>query len=292
MVVGFIGFGEANSSIAAGLHEEGIRDLICYDPMQEDSRFAEKLREKCERAQAEMLSSAAEVGARADVIFMAVPSNFSISAAEGVLPGIGAGTIFTDVSTATPTDKKYVAEEIEKTGAEFVDGAMMGTLLKDRHQVPMLLSGTAAERLKELMQPYHMKMSVVGKVPGVATGMKFIRSITAKGISCLLFESFQAAQRYGVENEVAASFLNSFGPEFQSIMDGYVSGAILHADRREHEMQNVVDFLKQDGLPFVMAEATREKLAWIREMHLKDRFKDGVPRNWHGVLSGWQLNEM
>lgn len=107
-----------------------------------------------------------------------------------------------DVSTATPSGKKFIASKFERFGANYVDGAMMGPLLQNRHQVPMLLSGKAAETLRLQMLPYHMHMTVVGTEPGMATSIKFIRSITAKGMGCLLFESLQAAQRYGVEETI------------------------------------------------------------------------------------------
>ena len=52
-------------------------------------------------------------------------------------------------------------------------------------------------------------------------------------------------------------------------------------------MQNVVDFLKEEDLPCTMAEATREKLAWIRDSGIKDRFPKGeVGRTWQAVLAG------
>ena len=34
MVIGFVGFGEANSSIAQGMREEGLSEIICFDAMQ------------------------------------------------------------------------------------------------------------------------------------------------------------------------------------------------------------------------------------------------------------------
>ena len=182
-----------------------------------------------------------------------------------------------------------MSQIIEGKGGYFIDGAMMGALLKDKHKVPMLLSGTGAKALKEKMDPYHMNLKVVQGDPGTATGIKFIRSITAKGLSCLLIESLQTAQRFGVEEIIVDSFLNTFGPDFIEIINGYVSGAIIHAERREHELLNVVDFLKSEQLPYIMAEATREKLQWLGDNHINNNFEHGVPRDWKKVLQGWKL---
>ena len=264
MTIGFVGFGEAAAAIAEGLHE----------------------------AQAARKETSAEVCREAEVVIAAVPSGFALSAAREAVPGLTAGTVYVDVSTATPAEKKRIAALVEEKGGRFVDGAMMGTLLKDRHQVPTLCCGSGAREYLEMMAPFHMRLTYVEGEPGTATSIKFIRSITAKGISCLLFESLQAAQRYGVEDTIVESFLDSFGPGFEKIINGYVSGAIIHADRREHELQNVVDFLKEDGLPYTMAEATREKLAWIRDTGIKDRFPNGeVGRTWQDVLAGWNVNK-
>ena len=289
MTVGFVGFGEAASSIAAGLHEEGVSRILCYDVMQEDPRFKEGFERKVAACAGEKAADAPAVCREADIVFSAAPSKYAVSAAEGAVAGMHEGLVFVDVSTATPAEKKKIAAMVEEKGARFVDAAMLGALLKDRHQVPMLLCGSGAKAMAEMMAPYHMRLDLVEGEPGTATSIKFIRSITAKGVSCLLIESLQAAQRFGVEQTIVDSFIDSFGPKFKGIIDGYVSGAILHAARREHELQNVVDFLKSEGLPYTMAEATREKLAWLDENDVKSRFEGGVPRDWQKVLAGWGL---
>lgn len=291
MKVGFIGFGEAASSIALGLHEEGVEQVLCYDVMQDDVRFLKGFEKKRAACEGEKMADAAHVCEAVEIVISAAQSNYAVAAAESALEGITRGLLFMDVSTATPIEKKKMAQMIEMRGGLFVDGAMMGALLKDKHKVPMLLSGAGAQELKEKMAPYHMNLKVVSKDPGTATSIKFIRSITAKGLSCLLIESLQPAQRFGVEHIIVESFLDTFGPDFLEIINGYVSGAIIHADRREHEMLNVVDFLKSEELPYTMAEATREKLQWLRDDCVKDRFDNGVPRDWVKVLEGWKLGE-
>lgn len=289
MTVGFIGFGEACSSIALGLHGEGVDRIVFYDTMQDQPSMRERFAEKAAACGGEQLPAAADVARQAEVVISVTPSNFAVSAAEGTLEGLQPDTLFLDASTATPIEKKKIAAMVEERGAVFTDGAMMGALLKDRHQVPMLLSGRGAAELKERMSPYHMRMEVVGEEPGTATSIKFVRSITAKGLSCLLIESLQTAQRFGVEEMIVDSFLDSFGPEFRKIIDGYVSGAIIHAVRREHEMENVVDFLKSENLPYTMAEASRQKLRWVQEQGIKERFPEGLPRDWRQVLARWEL---
>lgn len=289
MIVGFIGFGEAASSIALGLRGEGIDRIVCYDAMQDDERMSEIMKARVAACQGEKAESAAEVCQKSDVVISAVPSNYAVSAAENAAAGIKEGQLFLDVSTATPIEKKKISEMVKARGGQLIDGAMMGALLKSKHQVPMLLSGDGAKAFRDKMEPYHMCLEVVEGEAGTATSIKFIRSITAKGLSCLLIESLQAAQRFGVEQTIVDSFVDTFGPEFIGIINGYVSGAIIHAERREHELKNVVDFLQSEMLPYTMAEATRTKLQWLADHHVKDNFESGVARDWKKVLEGWKL---
>ena len=134
MIIGFVGFGEAAAAIAEGLHEEGAENLICFDAMQNDPRFTEKLEAKRAKAHARRKQTPADVCREADIVISAVPSGFALSAAKEAVPGLTKGTIYVDVSTATPAEKKRISALVEEKGGAFVDGAMMGTLLKDRHQ--------------------------------------------------------------------------------------------------------------------------------------------------------------
>mgnify|MGYP001040808337 FL=1 len=289
MVVGFIGFGEAAASISLGVPKEGIGRIVCCDAMQNDERFKEAMDNRVDACQGQMLENTAEVCRKSDVVISAVPSNYAVTAAEHALDGIKEGQPFMDVSTATPIEKKKISGLVKAQGGLFVDGAMMGALLKDKHQVPMLLSGDGAAVFRDKMEPYHMRLEIVDGEAGTATSIKFIRSITAKGLSCLLIESLQAAQRFGVEQTIVDSFIDTFGPDFIGIINGYISGAIIHAERRGDELGEVVNFLKSESLPYTMAEATRLKLQWLKDIRVKDNFEHGVARDWKKVLEGWKL---
>ena len=183
MVIGFVGFGEANSSIAQGLREEGLSEIVCFDAMQADPRFRDKIAQKADSCGAKQLESSAMVCQAADIVISGTPSSFALGAAEQASQGAHKGLIYIDVSTATPKDKKQMAEILEAKDASFVDGAMMGTLLKDRHKVPMLLCGSGADAFKQAMDPYHMRLTVVQGEPGTATSIKFIRFIDC--FSCI-----------------------------------------------------------------------------------------------------------
>ncbi len=291
MKLAYLGFGEAASSIAAGLLGEGMLGAKAYDVLLLNDEKKDAVLKKMADSKVEACFTPRECVSDADIIISAVPSQFAVATCKSAVDYVKKGAIYLDVSTAGPKEKLEMESLLSPKGASVVDGAMLGPLLKYKHKVPMLLSGEKAEEVKAMLDPYHMSLDVYSRKPGDATSIKFVRSIVAKGLACLLFESIQAAQHFGVEDTVVDSFLESYGAQFESIIDGYVSGTCIHAKRREHEMENVLDMLKAAGLPCEMTEATMHKLANIAELDIPSKFANGVPRNWKGTIAGWGLND-
>lgn len=121
------------------------------------------------------------------------------------------GKIYADVSASTPAVKEKIWEAVRDTGVKFVDAAMLGSLPKDKHQVPITASGNGADTLKEMMTPYGMKITTAGEKAGAASAIKLVRSIYMKGIASLMIEMLQAADAYDVSEEVVSSIAKSHG---------------------------------------------------------------------------------
>ena len=286
--IGFLGFGEAGYAIASGLHEkEGVNSILAYDAMQDDPKCAGKLAEKRAAVHAEKIASAADLAAHADIIFVAIPSFCAFACAQNAAEGIRPGVVYVDVSTATSAEKRAEAELFAAKGALFVDGAMMGALPLERHQVHMMISGPGRERMQQLMAPYHMNLDDQGPEPGVATSIKFVRSVFTKGIMALAIEAMRTAQHYGIEDLIAQSIHDALDKDFDVLMARWLGSPVLHAKRRAHEMENVVASMEAEGLPAIMSKATKEHLEWLDASGMKDSFADGMPDDWHEILKRW-----
>ena len=136
-ILGFLGFGEAGYSLASGFHnEEGIESIYVYDAMQDDPKLGKKLAEKREYLGAVRMENEGAVAAKADIIFMALPSNCAVDCVTNAAKGIRPDSIFVDVSTATAADKRTESEIILAKGAHFVDGAMLGALPQKKTRSP------------------------------------------------------------------------------------------------------------------------------------------------------------
>lgn len=290
MKLSFLGFGEAASSIAFGLSQEGLEGMRAFDILLNVEGKRDRVLAALKGSKTTGVFSPGDAVTDADVVIAIVPPTNSIETAESGIPYLKKGSLYIDASTATPEDKQTIGTMVEQAGAKFIDGAMLGPLLRYKHKVPMLLSGAGSEEVKSLLEPYHMNLTIVEGPAGTATSIKFIRSISAKGIACVLFETMQAANYFHVEDTIVESLCESYGATFESVIDGYISGTCIHARRREHEMENVEDMLAAAGLPHQMVEATRQKLAAIADLDIAAQFPDGVPRNWRDVLKGWKVN--
>ena len=61
----------------------------------------------------------------------------------------------------------------------------MGSPLEDKHRIATMASGKEAERYREMVTPFEMKVTVVGDRLGRAAAIKMFRSIFMKGIEAL-----------------------------------------------------------------------------------------------------------
>jgi len=293
MNIGFIGYGEVGFEMSKGFLEEGIETILVYDYLYESEIVQNRVEETgvilC-RTYEELLQHPL------DVLFLAVPAHQSNNVWKKVINLLNNDTIYVDVTTSTATEKKEVFETLMNKEKLFVDAALMGPLTVHKHQVPINASGNGASLFEKLMTPYKMNISTISTVPGEATNIKFIRSIYMKGISALLVEVLFVAHDLGLEDIVLESISKSMDEmPFERITNRLITGSVTHSARRVVEMENVIQFLNENGKDAAMAVATRDKLKWLTDLELKDKFNNNIPKEWKEVFNqiseGGKVNE-
>ncbi len=292
MKLGFIGFGEAASSMALGFSQEGFSDLYAYDALYDREEFRQQVVKKIESTGASLCTSLEDLAGACDVFFAAVPANFAGEVAAMIAPFLKENMLYIDVTTASPVEKHEISNILSSRGVLFVDSAMMGSLPKEKHQVPMLISGEGTDRMLTVFDGFHMNLTPINSVPGAATSIKYVRSIITKGLACLLIEALQLSSKYQVEEIVMNSISESLDSiPFNDTINRYVSGTLVHSQRRTHEMDNVLAALEEAGIPSIMTKAVREKLSWVTSCEFPSQFDAGVPSDWKAIVDRWQLPE-
>lgn len=285
MKLGFIGFGGAGYGLAKGLHQAGLTEILFYDRMQQTPPYAEVIRRHAEETGALPAGRMEELLSRVEVVISCVTGAMAASVAEEAAPFLRTGHLYADVNTAAPQVKEQVAGIVEKTGAEFVDAAMMGAIPTFLHRVPILASGGGAERFQLVMQPYGMNIRAIGPKPGQASAIKMFRSIFMKGILSLFLEMLTATHRYGVDEMVLGSIAESLdGVPFLETARLQMTKGVVNAERMAHEMEEVIATLEGMDLPAGMSRAAMEKLLWCAGFGLRERYGGELPKTLAEVL--------
>src|SRR5690606_31076814 len=130
-------------------------------------------------------------------------------------------------------------------------------------RTPLFSSGAGAQAFADAIRPFGAPVEVVGDRAGDAAGLKLIRSVFMKGLAGLVLESLDAADRMGGTDLVRAQIAGELGPDGDALVERLVDGSRLHAERREHEMQDARRYLESLGTPPRMTDGT---IAWLREL--------------------------
>ena len=284
-VLGFIGFGEAASSIAEGLRSEGLADIRAFDAGMDHPSLGPLVRERAGRLGVELKSSLEELVASCDLILNATNAKVSEPVAREAARFLKPRHLYVDLNSASPMTKENIAAVISGTGALFADAAVMGSVPPHKHRVPILVSGDGAEAFLRFGQKYGMRLTYAGPRAGSASARKMFRSVFMKGFAMLLLETVQASEKYGVSSDILASLEETLRQRsLEETAHFLLTRSAIHAERRVAEMEEVIRTLDSLGIPAQMSLAAREKLRTLADAGLKDRIDPGTPPDFRNVL--------
>ena len=98
-------------------------------------------------------------------------------------------------------------------------------------------------------------MKVRSTKPGSASAVKVLRSVLIKGVEALAIESFVAARRQGLLEEVMGCLGDIDAGTFAGSLAMLTQTHIVHAHRRWEEMGLVAQTLRDTGVEPLMTEA-------------------------------------
>jgi len=284
MKLGLMGFGQVGSAFAKGLRKEGFPYIVAYDKMQDTQPYGDMIKRKAKEANIELLSDVEQLVRNSDIIICVTSASVAVESAQQVLPFITSNHIYADFNSASPGIKQQIADFIVKTGAKFVDGAIMGSISLYGHKSKILVCGDGAEALAEVLCKWSMNIKKIGDKPGQASALKMVRSVWAKGIEALLIESLLAAYEYEILEPVFESVCEMMQEDFATLANMLITTDAIHAQRRAHEMDEVIQTLQHVGADFTMSQATRNKLQWSANLGMKEEYKGEIPNDFREVL--------
>jgi len=284
--VGFIGFGEAGSTIALGLRSAGVERLSAFDIKTSSADFGPAIVRRADESRTTLVGSPSDLVRSSDIVFSTVTSSSALDAASAAAPFLERRHLYADLNSVSPAVKIEIDRVVGASGAAFVEVAVMAPVLPYGHKVPMLIGGAGAGAFAAAMTPFGLRLQhLEGAKVGSAAAVKMCRSIVVKGIEALLFECAMGASRFDADDLVWASLAETFpGIKWKELAD-YTSGrVVVHGERRAREMEEVADTLRAIGVDPIMAEATAKRQDWSAQMGLRSKFGPGGPKTYREVL--------
>jgi 3-hydroxyisobutyrate dehydrogenase-like beta-hydroxyacid dehydrogenase len=284
--IAIIGFGEVGGIFGQGLVDAG-KDVVVYDQLFRNSEARERLFKKAKTAHVRTAESLSQALADAALVFSAITASSALPVAKEAAVLLRSGQIYVDLNSVSPDTKKQIGAVVERSGANFIEAAVMAAVKPSRMMTPILLGGVRASELAVELQALGMDATAVSEKIGVASAIKMCRSVVMKGLAALTIESLFAARRYGAEDAVIASFEKTYpGMGWANgLPDALTRRAVEHSRRREAEMREVVETLKAAGMNFGMASSTADLQNWLsREMDARHMAHNGdEPFSWHAI---------
>lgn len=251
MRIAVLGLGEAGAIYAAGLVAAGC-EVRAFDPVAASTPDGVD-----RRAEPEDAVDGAEV------VLSLVGAVAAERAIGSVRDALTPSTVFADMNTGAPEQKRSLAATAEQAGAPFVDAAIMSPVPRAGLHTPLLASGTGAERFVEVVAGWGVPATYVGPEAGSAASLKLLRSVFMKGLAGLVFESLAAAERTGDASWLRAQIAAELGPDGEALVGRLVDGTRQHAARRVHEMEDVRRLLDGIDSPGWMTDGT---LHWLHRI--------------------------
>jgi 3-hydroxyisobutyrate dehydrogenase-like beta-hydroxyacid dehydrogenase len=252
MKLAFIGYGEVGQTFARQLLARGDIEVAAYDILFDAGALAERARQ----AGVTAARNAAEAARGADVVISAVTADAVLGVAREAQTYLKRTQFFFDINSASPNTKTRAAEIVNKSGAHYIEGAVMAAVLAPGITVPILAGGPAAAELATRMNAIGMNVRAVAIEYGRASAMKLCRSIVMKGLEVLTVECGRAAAFWDVADEVFGSLEATYpGMNWAVLAENSLERVTNHGLRRAAEMREAADMITDMALNSALAKA-------------------------------------
>ncbi len=246
MKIGFLGFGEVASTLAAGLLNNGAEVFTCIEGR------SLKTKELAKETELNLCKSNRKLAESSDILISAVTPLQAVKVAKEV--GKYVKGVYIDINNISPSTAEKALSYIEN--GKTADASIIGSVRKNGLNVNILVSGPFANQFAELNR-YGMNINVIGSEIGQASAIKLLRSSFTKGISALLFETLYSAYKMGIDTEVLKYIAETEGEGFKESAVSRIISSAVHSSRRAEEMGEVIELISKSS-DAKMSKATGE----------------------------------
>jgi 3-hydroxyisobutyrate dehydrogenase-like beta-hydroxyacid dehydrogenase len=191
--------GNMGSTIGACAATSGARVVWA----SEQRSAASKARAK-QAGLIEVESLAAAVG-QSDIVLSVCPPEFATEVAEAVAAQKFKG-IYVDANAVSRATAEQIGKIVQRAGASFVDGGIIGSPVRKAGTTRMYLSGDKAEEIAQLFSASMLDARSIGATPGEASALKVVYAAWTKGTDALILAIRALAAHEGVDEALLAEW--------------------------------------------------------------------------------------
>jgi 3-hydroxyisobutyrate dehydrogenase-like beta-hydroxyacid dehydrogenase len=263
--VGFIGFGEVASVFSRAMQDHGAR-VSAYDVLLEREGGFDTLRKRA-RGEGIEFAPLAGVVLGSHYLFSTVTTQKALDAARAAADHLAQGQVYVDLNSTAPPVKLRIAEAIGPTGADFVEGAILGAVGASGAATRILTGGEKGATAADALCRLGLNASFFSPEIGKASTFKMLRSVFSKGVEALLLEMLAAGAQAGMEKELWRDVTDYMSRHpFEAVASNWVSSHATAHERRFFEMAQVAATMRSlgfDPLMTIATEAFFERSRWL-----------------------------
>lgn len=182
-----------------------------------------------------------------DVILSVCPPHAARDVA-GAVSGSGYAGVFVDANAVSPTTAREVAETVQRSGATYVDGGIIGMPPASSRHTRLYLAGGGAASVAKLFTGTPLDTCVLTASPYAASALKMSYAAWTKGSQALLLTARALASAEGVDEDLLAEWDRS-QPALRDLWTHASASAAAKGWRWAGEMEEIAASMAAHGLP-------------------------------------------
>jgi 3-hydroxyisobutyrate dehydrogenase-like beta-hydroxyacid dehydrogenase len=270
--IGFVGLGVMGGGVARRLLEAG-HEVTGYNrtAAKADALAAHGMR---------LATTPREAAEQSDVVFSMVTNTKALAAVtegpDGILVGLGAGKIYIDMSTVSPSASRELAERVRERGAVMLDAPVSGSVITlEQGKLSVIVGGDTAafERVQPILRDIGPTVTHVGG-NGQAVLMKIATNLSLAVQMLAFSEGVLLAEKGGISRENAVRVMT--GSAIASPMIQYRGPFVLgmpdeawfDCNMMQKDMLLALDLGRELDVPLPTTATTNEYLTAARGLGL------------------------